>query len=191
MTCNRCGQNVTDADGLCSNCGYKNRTTRRSSRTYEQQPLSYDGEPTPQRGRAQPAYEPQQQTRDTYEQPEAEPRRQARTQYNQHRQVDAYIDDTPAVPARRPSYSPESRQPSALQCAKCGSTNVSISMMQTAARTRTRGMGCLWEIGRWCLIVCTCGLWLLVGRRGATSKTKFKNEKVAICQSCGASWKMR
>ena len=43
-------------------------------------------------------------------------------------------------------------------------------------------------IGRLFLIVCTCGLWLLVGRRKGTERTKYKNKKAALCQNCGHKW---
>ena len=48
--------------------------------------------------------------------------------------------------------------------------------------------GCLFGIGRLILIICTCGLWLLFGRKKYRSKTSFSNQKVAICQNCGHSW---
>lgn len=75
-----------------------------------------------------------------------------------------------------------------MQCPNCGSTNVNVQIEQTSAKTKSRDMGCLWSIGRLCLIICTCGLWLLIGRRSKTGKTKFKNRTVAICQNCGNKW---
>lgn len=76
-------------------------------------------------------------------------------------------------------------------CPKCGSHNVSITMTQTNAKTHTKGNGCLWSLGRMCLIFCTCGLWLIVGKHKATSKTQFANVKTAVCQDCGHSWSVR
>ncbi len=73
-------------------------------------------------------------------------------------------------------------------CPKCGSQNVQVTIAQVSARTKNRGTGCLWTIGRLTLIICTCGLWLLVGKRQGTSKTKFKNETVALCQNCAHKW---
>lgn len=78
--------------------------------------------------------------------------------------------------------------PVAIRCPKCGSMNVHVSLTQTAASTRTRGRGCLWTLLRWTLIVCTLGLWLLVGKSRGKSKTHFHNQKMAVCQSCGNSW---
>lgn len=73
-------------------------------------------------------------------------------------------------------------------CPKCGSENVAIQTQQVSAKTKGRGTGCLWTLGRWSLIMCTCGLWLLVGKRKGTGKTKFKSKTIALCQNCGNSW---
>ncbi len=75
-----------------------------------------------------------------------------------------------------------------MVCPKCKSENVTVTMEQTGGKTRTRNTGCLWTLGRWFLILCTCGLWLLVGRRKSTGNTKFKNKTVALCQNCGHKW---
>lgn len=74
-----------------------------------------------------------------------------------------------------------------IRCPNCGATNVQISVVQDSIRTK-RG-GCLWTIGRLFLIICTCGLWLIVGKHAA--KSKIKNHKEAICQSCGHSWTIK
>lgn len=71
-------------------------------------------------------------------------------------------------------------------CPNCGSQNVSVQVLTDSARTRKRG--CLWGLVRLVLIVCTCGLWLLIGR--SASKTKMQNHKEAICQNCGNSWRI-
>lgn len=73
-------------------------------------------------------------------------------------------------------------------CPKCGSTNVSFQMVQTGATTNTKGKGCLFSIFRGLLIICTCGLWLLFGKKKSKSKTTFSNQKMAICQNCGHQW---
>ena len=75
-----------------------------------------------------------------------------------------------------------------MVCPKCGSDKVQVTVEPAGVKTRTRNTGCLWTIGRWMLILCTCGLWLLVGKRKRTSNTKVKNETVAICQNCGNKW---
>lgn len=78
-----------------------------------------------------------------------------------------------------------------MKCPKCGSENVTVTNEQVSAKTKSSGMGCLWTICRWFLILCTCGLWLLVGRRKGTGKTKFKNITVGICQNCGNKWEIK
>ena len=75
-----------------------------------------------------------------------------------------------------------------MMCPKCGSDNVNVVLEQVSAKTKRRGPGLLWGVGRLFLIVCTCGLWLLVGRRKGTERTKYKNKKAAICQNCGHMW---
>lgn len=75
-----------------------------------------------------------------------------------------------------------------MKCKKCGSENVNVMVEQVGAKTKTNNMGCFWAIGRAMLILCTCGLWLLVGRRKGKGKTQFKNKTVAVCQDCGYRW---
>lgn len=77
-----------------------------------------------------------------------------------------------------------------MTCPKCGSDNVNVTLEQTGGKTRMRGTGSMWSMGRLMLIICTCGLWLLVGKRKGTGKTKFKNRTVALCQSCGNRWRV-
>lgn len=91
----------------------------------------------------------------------------------------------PMQPDTRQIYTPTA--PS-MRCSNCGSSNISVQVVQTGAKTRAKGTGCLWSMGRWILILCTMGLWLLIGKRKGTGKTKMINEKQAICQSCGNSW---
>ena len=73
-------------------------------------------------------------------------------------------------------------------CPRCGSDNVNVVLETVSAKTKKKGVGCLWTVGRIFLIICTCGLWLLVGRRKGTDKTTFKNKTVALCQNCGRKW---
>ena len=77
-----------------------------------------------------------------------------------------------------------------MVCPKCKSENVTVTTEQVSGKTGTKGTGCLWALGRWTLIICTCGLWLLIGKRKGTSSTKFKSQTVAICQGCGNKWKV-
>lgn len=77
-----------------------------------------------------------------------------------------------------------------MVCPKCGSENVQVITEQVSAKTKNRGMGCLWAIGRFLLILSTGGLWLLIGKRKGTSKTKFQNQTVGICQNCGNKFRV-
>ena len=75
-----------------------------------------------------------------------------------------------------------------MNCPKCNSTRIQVTTEQASAKTKEKGMGCLWAIGRSLLICCTFGLWLLIGRRRGTGKTKFVNRTVCICQDCAYKW---
>ncbi|MSR91997.1 hypothetical protein [Inconstantimicrobium porci] len=75
-----------------------------------------------------------------------------------------------------------------MKCARCGSENVSVQTEMVGGKAKLRKTGCLWSIGRLCLILCTCGLWLLVGKRKGTNNIKYKNRTVCICQNCGNKW---
>lgn len=79
-------------------------------------------------------------------------------------------------------------QQGGLKCPKCSSSKVVVTVENTGGKTKQRGNGCLWSIGRFFLIFITCGLWLLVGKRKGSAKTKFVNQTVAICQNCGNKW---
>lgn len=78
-----------------------------------------------------------------------------------------------------------------MTCPKCGSTNVNVTTEQVGGKTKVKGSGCLWTLGRWFLILCTCGIWLIVSKRKGTGTTKFKNSTVAICQNCGNKWNLK
>lgn len=77
-----------------------------------------------------------------------------------------------------------------MTCPKCGSENVTIVSEQVSSRTSAKGNGCLWKIGRSFLMICTLGLWSLVGKHKGTGKTKIKNQTVGICQNCGHKFKI-
>jgi transcription elongation factor Elf1 len=78
-----------------------------------------------------------------------------------------------------------------LKCPKCGSENVTLSIQQTEGKMRGHHRGLLWHMGRWFLIICTAGLWLLVGRSKGSGKIKYKNKTMALCQACGHTWKVK
>lgn len=104
--------------------------------------------------------------------------------------------DRPAQPYPQQQYYqpmqqyPQAQSTSGLVCRRCNSQNISVQVVQVSGKSRTRGRGILWGIGRFFLILCTCGLWLLVGRSKGKTKTKFLNESMAVCQHCGYRWKV-
>lgn len=71
-----------------------------------------------------------------------------------------------------------------MNCPRCGSDKVTVQVVTDSSRVRKRG--CLWGLGRMLLVVCTCGLWLLIGK--SKEKVNVQNHKEAICQNCGNSW---
>lgn len=73
-----------------------------------------------------------------------------------------------------------------MVCPKCGSENVNISIVNN--KVKSSHAGALVKMGRAFLVLCTCGLWLLVPKSKGNSK--IKSAKMAVCQSCGNSWKM-
>ena len=48
-----------------------------------------------------------------------------------------------------------------MNCKKCGSENIQV----VQGNSNTSGKGILWGIGRLVLVICTAGLWLLIGKR--------------------------
>lgn len=72
-----------------------------------------------------------------------------------------------------------------MRCPKCNSRNICITNEQFSCKTKKKGRGCLWSIGRLILIVITCGVWLIFGKRKETTKTTFSFRTVGICQNCG------
>lgn len=73
-----------------------------------------------------------------------------------------------------------------MVCPKCNSENVNVQVVTDKIKTNHTGI--LHSLGRLTLILCTCGLWLLVPKRKENSKVK--NSNIAVCQSCGHSWKV-
>lgn len=78
-----------------------------------------------------------------------------------------------------------------VACPVCYSHNITYQVTQTNAKTSTKGNGCLWGLGRAMLVLCTCGLWLLIGPHISSSNTSISTRKTAICQNCGHSWIVR
>ena len=67
-----------------------------------------------------------------------------------------------------------------MNCKRCGSENIQV----VAGDSNASGKGCLWSIGRFILIISTCGLWLFIGKRKGKLVTKTR----AVCLSCGDKW---
>ena len=82
-----------------------------------------------------------------------------------------------------------------MTCPKCGSGNVTIEMVQTGGRTAKHGTGFggkLNNTARAVTAISTLGMSNLVWKKSkGTEKTKFKNEKVCLCQDCGNSWAIK
>lgn len=73
-----------------------------------------------------------------------------------------------------------------MVCPKCGSNNVNVSMVNSTIHAKKPGL--IARLGRLFLIICTCGLWLLIPKLGGHGKIKSKT--MAVCQACGNSWKV-
>ena len=77
-----------------------------------------------------------------------------------------------------------------MKCKKCKSNDVKINMVQVASGGTTKHTSIIEKAGRVTMIGATCGLWALVPKKKETTKTKYKNEKHAVCQTCGYDWKL-
>lgn len=73
-----------------------------------------------------------------------------------------------------------------MNCPNCNSERVNVQIVTDKVKTHNTGI--LHALGRFMLILCTCGLWLLVPKR--KSNSKMINSKLAVCQECGHSWKV-
>lgn len=82
-----------------------------------------------------------------------------------------------------------------MNCPKCSSENVTIQMVQTGGKVGHRGNGLgghTNNAARALTAVSTLGMSNLLWKKSkGGSKQKFSNEKVAVCQGCGNSWKVR
>lgn len=75
-----------------------------------------------------------------------------------------------------------------LTCPTCGGTNNSVQFVNTGGKSKTNHVSPILRWGRAIMIICTCGLWILVPKRKENTKIITKNQKVAICNCCGYSW---
>jgi DNA-directed RNA polymerase subunit M/transcription elongation factor TFIIS len=69
-----------------------------------------------------------------------------------------------------------------MVCKKCGSENIQV----VQGSSKVKDVSILRTLGRWLLILCTAGLWLLVPKRKGT----LKATTLAVCMNCGHKWKV-
>lgn len=82
-----------------------------------------------------------------------------------------------------------------MMCPKCSSENVTVGMIQTGGRTAKHGTGFgghMNNAARTMAAVGSFGMSNLVWKKSTgTEKMKYKNQKVALCQTCGNDWKIK
>lgn len=82
-----------------------------------------------------------------------------------------------------------------MNCPKCHSDNVRIDFVQTSGKSNHKGTGLAGNTNnalRGMTAMMTLGTSNLVWRKSkGGSGHKFKNERMALCQSCGKSWKVK
>ena len=81
-----------------------------------------------------------------------------------------------------------------MKCPKCGSTNISVQMIQTGTKTKKSGVGLIgnsYNTFRGIMNICTLGvLGKIMPKATGKEKTKTKLSKMAVCQSCGHNWRV-
>ena len=81
-----------------------------------------------------------------------------------------------------------------LKCPKCKSTSINISMVETGSTTKRSGIGLFGRTHnavRGVASVATLGIaGKIIPKAEGKNKTKANLEKMAVCQSCGHSWKV-
>lgn len=78
-----------------------------------------------------------------------------------------------------------------MVCPKCSCENVQVSMVQDKMKMshNTGGIGQLcYSLFRICMMFCIIGFFM--PKRIGSSNGKIKSSKMAVCQSCGYSWKV-
>ena len=78
-----------------------------------------------------------------------------------------------------------------IVCPVCGAKNIEISLQQVSSKTAKKRNSIIRSAGRGGMILMTGGLWALTPKADGKEKTKVKNGKFAICQSCGHSWEIK
>ena len=75
-------------------------------------------------------------------------------------------------------------------CKYCGGENVTFTSEQVSTKASENVMQPIMKFIRVALIICTCGLWLIVPKFKFAKKTKIQYREVAICQTCGKKWRV-
>lgn len=104
----------------------------------------------------------------------------------------------------QPMFSQPS-QPQQLQCKRCGNYNIMVTMnqymqqgtSQTIHQKRSLADRTAYNAGRGTMNMMTMGIWgAFTPKRGkykeiTHTQSRTINQKVAICQYCGFSWKIK
>lgn len=81
-----------------------------------------------------------------------------------------------------------------ITCPKCKGENINIQLVETGTKTKKTGVGFVgstYNSVRGFMNVASLGVaGKIMPKATGKEKTKIKTEKVAICQSCGHSWKV-
>lgn len=82
-----------------------------------------------------------------------------------------------------------------MNCPKCKGDNVQISFQQTEGKAKKTGVGLgghAHNAIRGVAAIGTLGMSNLVIKKAkGEEKMTYKNEKMAVCQDCGHSWKVK
>ncbi len=70
-----------------------------------------------------------------------------------------------------------------MVCKKCGSENIQ-AVANTQGKIKKRG--CLMTLVHILLIICTCGLWIIIPLLRGGSKGKIKTTTDFVCLNCGS-----
>lgn len=79
-----------------------------------------------------------------------------------------------------------------MECPNCGSTNVSVQIIEKGQETKHKGIGLGGHVNnaaRAVTAVGTLGMSNLLWKKSeGHNKTKTKSTTVAVCQECGNTW---
>lgn len=73
---------------------------------------------------------------------------------------------------------------------KCGSSRIQIQKIEAGSYTKVHKANVIDGGLRLTGALMTGGLSLFLPKKKENSKTKVKYEKIAVCQDCGADWKI-